>query len=233
MLMIAHRAGTDRYPEQCMDAVNFSLNNGADLAEVDARFTLDKDTPVICHDENVARVFGVDSNVSDLTLDEFLALRQVENPEIGTYTFKQLLENTTGRILLHVKIKPEEFAPILRVIHECKAEERVVLGVQETECVDCIKKDDPRIQILSFMYNLGYLDAFLDTSCEYIRLWEPWTTQERIDKVHAAGKKVWIMSGTFDTVGYTEWSNLKKWQSMGADGVLINEILKAKAYMEE
>ena len=44
MLMIAHRAGTDRYPEQCMDAVNFSLNNGADLAEVDARFTLDKDT---------------------------------------------------------------------------------------------------------------------------------------------------------------------------------------------
>ena len=107
--MIAHRAGTDRYPEQCMDAVNFSLNNGADLAEVDARFTLDKDTPVICHDENVARVFGVDSNVSDLTLDEFLALRQVENPEIGTYTFKQLLENTTGRILLHVKIKPEEF----------------------------------------------------------------------------------------------------------------------------
>lgn len=43
-------------------------------------------------------------------------------------------------------------------------------------------------------------------------------------------EKVWIMSGSPTTVGYTDWANLNLWKQIGADGVLINEILKAKEF---
>ena len=39
------------------------------------------------------------------------------------------------------------------------------------------------------------------------------------------------MSGTPGTVGYTDFRNLLKWKEMRIDGVLINEIIKAKAVL--
>lgn len=189
MILIAHRAGTDRYPEQCMDAVRFSLANGSDMVEVDVRFTKDFETPVVCHDANVQRVFGVEANVSDLSLEEFQALRQVKNQSIGTYTLKNLLSLVTGKVLLHIKMTVDYFPPILRVVHESHAEERVVMGIEYPEGVPFIKRDDPRIRILSFMHTVEELESFLATGCEYIRLWEPWLTQKRITRVHQCGKR--------------------------------------------
>ena len=39
------------------------------------------------------------------------------------------------------------------------------------------------------------------------------------------------MSGTHSTVGYTDLANIRRWKDMGVDGVLINEIVKAKDAM--
>ena len=48
MLIIAHRCGTDRYPEQTIAAARHSLQCGADFVEVDIRFTADH-KPVVIH----------------------------------------------------------------------------------------------------------------------------------------------------------------------------------------
>ena len=61
-------------------------------------------------------------------------------------------------------------------------------------------------------------------SADFIRLWEGWVTEEKIKKVHDAGKKVWIMAGPPENVGYTSAENLLSWRKMGADGVLVNDI---------
>lgn len=52
--------------------------------EIDVRFTKDKKLAV-SHDENAARVFGVDKNIGEMSGDEFAALRQKQ-------TFQTLLE---------------------------------------------------------------------------------------------------------------------------------------------
>ncbi len=232
MVLIAHRAGTDRYPEQCLKAVNNSHSAGADYVEVDIRFTKDKETPVVCHDQSVKRVFGVDANVEDLTMSEFLNLRQIQDITIGTYSLETLFKSTEAKLLLHIKVGKEYLAPILETIHLAKAESRVVLGIEHPEDVKVIKNNDPKIKILAFMPDVDALDAFLETECDYIRLWETWVSQERISKIKSARKGVWIMSGTPKTVGYTQWNNLLLWKDMGVDGVLINEIEKAIKLME-
>ena len=90
MLLIAHRAGTDRYPEQTMAAGAFSLSEGADFAEFDVRYTKDSNVPVICHDENAKRLFGIDKRISDMTLDEFLALKRINDSTISPFTLDDL-----------------------------------------------------------------------------------------------------------------------------------------------
>ena len=50
--------------------------------EIDVRFTKDKKLAV-SHDENAARVFGVDKNIGEMSGDEFAALR---HKNARTYT---------------------------------------------------------------------------------------------------------------------------------------------------
>lgn len=232
MKLIAHRAGTDQYPEQSMLAARFSLSQGADMVEIDVRLTRDN-VPVICHDSNVERMYGVNREVSAMTLTEFLALRNRNDPAIATYTLAMVLGQQLRPLLLHVKCDNREQWPIiLGVIRRYDAQAHVVLGIGDLGAVELIKAFDPRLRVLAFMHSLEDLDAFLTTPCEYIRLWEPWLTKAALDRVHGHGKEVWVMSGTYDTVGYTAWENLRRWEAMGVDRVLINEILKGFAYLK-
>ena len=231
MLLIAHRAGTDRYPEQTMAAGAFSLSEGADFAEFDVRYTKDSNVPVICHDENAKRLFGIDKRISDMTLDEFLALKRINDSTISPFSLDDLFSAGIRNVLLHLKCTYREYGPLLGVIRKHNAENTVVLGIQEPEGNAVVRAYDSRIRILAFMHEKGNLDDFLSTSCDFIRLWEPWLDDESVRRIHEAGKGIWVMSGTPGTVGYTDFRNLLKWKEMGIDGVLINEIIKAKAVL--
>ena len=105
----------------------------------------------------------------------------------------------------------------------------ICLRLWEPEGNAVVRAYDSRIRILAFMHEKGNLDDFLSTSCDFIRLWEPWLDDESVRRIHEAGKGIWVMSGTPGTVGYTDFRNLLKWKEMGIDGVLSNEIIKAKA----
>ena len=224
MKIIAHRAGTDRYPEQSLASIHHSLSLGADCAEVDIRFTKDQ-VPVICHDGNLRRVFGVDANVRDMPLDKFLSLRYLADPAMHAYSLEQLSAGGPGPLLLHVKeYEPRELESILELIRKYRREDGLVLGLVVPEAVAQVRAFDPRIATLSFMKTEELLDAFLASDVQIIRLWESWLTQERIDRIHGAGKRCWVMSGAHERPGYTDPSNLQRWRSMGVDGVLINEI---------
>lgn len=76
MKIIAHRSGPTVFPEQTIRSALFAKENGADLVEIDVRFTKDKKLEV-SHDENAARVFGVDKNIGEMSGDEFAALRHM------------------------------------------------------------------------------------------------------------------------------------------------------------
>lgn len=52
-------------------------------------------------------------------------------------------------------------------------------------------------------------------------VWEHWLTHENVNKVKETGKKLWIMSGNYETVGFTDQSNILVWEEMGVDAVLV------------
>lgn len=68
-LAIAHRGASAYAPENSLTAFEQAATMGADMVEVDLRFTSDN-VPIIAHDASLKRVYGVDTLVSDLTLDQ-------------------------------------------------------------------------------------------------------------------------------------------------------------------
>lgn len=69
VLRIAHRGASAYAQENSPEALEKAAELGSDMVEVDLRITTD-DMPVIAHDDSLKRVYGIDGNISELTLSE-------------------------------------------------------------------------------------------------------------------------------------------------------------------
>lgn len=228
-LLIAHRAGPTRFPEQTLESARYALSCGADMVEMDVRLTKDGQ-PVICHDKSAERIFGVRRNVEDMTFEEFMRLRHAKNPTFKAHSLEEALRSGVAPLLLHQKISGAPLEIVLERILASGAADRVILGVRTPQDFALIHAAAPPIQVLAFMPTENDLAGFLKTDVPYIRLWESWVTEEKLRHIHSAGRRVWIMTGETHgyEVGYTCEESLLAFQRMGVDGILVNDVPWAK-----
>ncbi len=228
-ILIAHRCGPGLYPEQSIAAARHALSLGADLVEMDVQYTRDGH-PVICHDPNTGRVFGVDRLCRDMTLQEFMSLRHVRDRSCPSHSLSDVLDCGVRPLLLHCKFSGEPLRHMVRLIREKGAGDQCVIGVQSAGDVALVRAACPALRVLAFMPGPEQLNGFLRSGAEYIRLWEDWVTEARVEAIHCAGRRVWIMAGQPDEahVGCTDAENLRHWARLGADGILLNDIRRGR-----
>ncbi len=203
------------------------------MVEIDVRFTQDKQI-AITHDKNVNRVFGVDGEVSDMTAEEFLALRHKSNREFPAHLLTDYITCGLAPLLLHIK-EPEDVPALLTCLDEHNYLDKVVFGVQSLDSVSLIRGYKPGLKILAFMPKQEDIKAFSEAGVDYIRLWEKWMTEENVRAVGNAGKKLWIMSGNYDgfDAGEPPEEGLKTILAEDVDGILINDIEYLHRMMEQ
>jgi glycerophosphoryl diester phosphodiesterase len=83
-LRIAHRGGSAHAQEGSQAAVETAVELGADMIEMDIRVTAD-DVPVIAHDANLKRVFGVEGEIREMSLPALYAATPPDRPPILTF----------------------------------------------------------------------------------------------------------------------------------------------------
>ena len=221
MKIIAHRSGPSLYPEQTIASALHAQNSGADMIEIDVRFTKDKRIAVT-HDKNLDRVFGVNIELDQLSAIEFLALRHKAHPAFASHLFEDYLASGVKPLLIHIK-EDDVIEALIALIEKYQYTDKVVFGVHNTALANHIKKRDPAFKVLAFMPELKDIDAFGATDVDYIRLWEQWCSEENISRIRSYGKEVWIMTNGSD-VGVTTVEALRKILSLKVDGILINDI---------
>ena len=230
MRIIAHRCGTDRYPEQTIAAARYSLACGVDYVEVDIRFTSDQ-IPVVIHDPTPETLYGISTPVCELTETEFLALRRPSDPSVCGHSFRHYLDCGIDRMLFHCKEGGPQLLMVVQLCKEYGILDKVVFGLQKQSDVAIIKEFDPSIKVLAFMKNANHIESFAEAGADFIRLWDQWATPELIARVKATGKQLWIMAkrpaiGEIDDKEQA-YADYAAW---GADGILLNEIEPALAH---
>ncbi len=225
MKIIAHRSGPTVYPEQTITSARFALYCGADMVEVDVRYSKDKKI-VTSHDANVSRVFGADKNVKDMTADEFLALRHKSDPAFGSHLFEHYLECNVAPLLIHVK-ENELIPDLLDMLKKYNYLDKTVLGVMSSNVIQKIKAFSNQLKVLAFMPAVENIKEFADNGADYIRLWEEWVSPETVAEVRKFPVELWIMSGKLhqgdENVGVTTESALNHLIDICVDGILIND----------
>lgn len=225
MRKIAHRSGPTVYPEQTVASALLALQNGADMIEIDTRFSKDG-VIIVSHDDNLERVFGVNIRTNELTADEFKALPHKNAPDYHGHALEDYVAAGAFPMLIHVKEGGEKLPALLGFLKEKNSLDKVILGVSRTPDIAFIKQYDETIRVLAFMRSPDCIEESAEAGADYIRLWEAWFTEALFGSIKNLGKEVWIMAGNtggFET-GYTSGKKLEYFKSLPVDGILVNDI---------
>ena len=109
MKIIGHRGARGLKTENTLASLLTALKLNIDAIELDIRVTKDGHL-VICHNENLKDVYGIDKNISDLTLDEIQKIRTPSGEPI--LTLQQVMSQKFDKPLI-LDIKREGTADLL------------------------------------------------------------------------------------------------------------------------
>ena len=124
--ILAHRgfAASPGVSENTVEAFQAAIELGATHIESDIQVTKDG-TPVLFHDDDLARVAGLPQKISELLLTEVLAVELVDGGRIPTLR-QVLVDFPATRFNLDLKVW-SAVLPATQIIRELGAESRVLL----------------------------------------------------------------------------------------------------------
>jgi glycerophosphoryl diester phosphodiesterase len=143
-LRIAHRGASAYAQEGSRASVEKAAQLGADLIEVDVRVTAD-DIPVIAHDPDLQRVFGLEGTIGALTIAELKALTPPNHQPILTFEEMAALCDSLGLgLYLDIKeVTPDAMARVIAILRKRGLLQYAIFGSFRPDVVAEIKANAP------------------------------------------------------------------------------------------
>ncbi|GAB2787314.1 hypothetical protein GCM10027275_35020 [Rhabdobacter roseus] len=149
LVVIAHRGGHDKVPENTLAAVEEAIQSGADYVELDLRTSRDGYL-VIHHDATVDRMTNGHGKVSELTLAELQALKVGGSPDGHRIPeFREVLRACKGRINLYLDFKEADVAEAWRQITEAGLEKQVVVYLNKVPQYKQWRSAAPQVPLMT------------------------------------------------------------------------------------
>lgn len=225
VIMIAHRCGAGRGPENTCGAVVQSSFFRPDFYEIDIRHTADG-TAVCMHDETLSRTTNASALPDELRAESLKVsewtLSEIERLDAGGW-FGPTFENEQVPILermldcanpspLAIELKepgisPDRCAAIARMLDEHDDISSVILSFHKS-ALDTYREADGERRICFLTITLD--NNALDGPHEIVGLLATACTAEIVEQVHDAGKAIWVWTVNEDYERYIE---------MGVDGI--------------
>lgn len=151
----AHRGSALKAPENTLSAINQAIQDGADYIEIDVRLTSDG-VPVLWHDTDMRRVFGIAGKISDISLEE------ARSRDAGSWfdpafsneriaTLEEAIAVTRGKANLYVDIKPDPETPelvtkVVTLLQQTNAVEGTVIAAAEWQVLADVRRLEPGLR---------------------------------------------------------------------------------------
>ncbi|MBE96502.1 glycerophosphodiester phosphodiesterase family protein [Marinobacter sp.] len=218
----AHRGSALKAPENTLSAIQQAIEDGADYIEVDVRMTADG-VPVLWHDADMRRVFGLDGKISDITLQEAREqdagawfAPQFSNERIAT--LEEVIEKTRGRAYLYVDIKPDPDTPaltreVVSLLNRMEATEGAVIATAEWSVLAEARELAPELKTtLLAQFIVGPL---WEQSFDILGLRQNRVTPTTVARAHRSGKElhVWTVNSP---------DAMSRFIDMGVDNIITD-----------
>lgn len=186
-LKIGHRGARAYEVENTIKSFNKAVELGANAVEMDVRQSRDGEL-IICHDDNLKRVFNVDLPVHEAVLAE---LKKATGSRIITLEEAlQSLGSKAKKILVELKETGHE-KKVLDEVNNAKLEDRVIIVSFHEEALAVVRKIDKKIEIgLIYTKFRNPIETAMKLQAEYLVPLYRFTHTKDIEKAHKNNLKV-------------------------------------------
>ena len=220
----AHRGGAWKAPENTISALQYTIDSGADYAEIDVQETKDGEL-ILLHDDSLKRTAGVKKNVWDMTL------KQVEKLDAGASfhkkfrgekipEFTEVLKFCKGRLDLNIEIKYNGknkgiVNKVVRAIKENHFEDHCIVTSMNYQFLKQIKKTAPEIRT-GYIMTMTYGGVQGMEAADFFSVKHTYVDEKFVTQAHALGKEVHVW-----TVNYK--GDAKRMLDMGVDNIITDD----------
>ena len=236
-MIMAHRGYSAQAPENTIPAFQKCIDNRFSAAELDVQMLADG-TIVVLHDDNLKRTTGMDKNVWEVTYDE---IKDLDNGSFfdesfaGTTipTFDEVMRlagQGKDKLYLNIEIKRNGHdegivEKIVEIIRKNNYMDYCDVTSMDYETLEEVRKVNPEI-LTAYTSAIGIGNIESLDAADIISISEPFATFENIDRVHRAGKRVFVWT-------VNEEDTMKKLISLNVDAIITNDPALCRAVIDQ
>ncbi|MCE5312933.1 MAG: glycerophosphodiester phosphodiesterase [Nitrospiraceae bacterium] len=208
-LKIGHRGARAYETENTLASFQKAIKLGANAIELDVRATLDRQ-PVVFHDEDLKRVFGIDMTIAQT---EFSKLQQISNSRIPTLKEALAFIGTkVQKIIIELKETGIE-QEVLNVVSSLKMQKKVIIASFHEEAISATRMLNSTIETgLIYAKHKNPVAAALELKAQYLIALYKLIHTSNVESAHKHGLKiiVWTINTKEEADAY---------RAKGVDGI--------------
>ncbi|MGH7807472.1 MAG: glycerophosphodiester phosphodiesterase [Thermodesulfobacteriota bacterium] len=212
---IAHRGASAYEPENTLRSFKRAMEMGAEMMELDVRFSRDGHL-VIIHDKKVDRTTNGRGLVREMTLRELKNLDAGKGEKIPTLEEVFDLGKGTIRYVLELKDRGVE-EEVINLVRDKGLIEDVFIASFHCDLIKRAKSLEPRIRTgLIMLFSFDTAGRGKECSADAVAPSQHFITRGMVERVHKNG--MFLFTWTVDSP-----KKAKKLKDMGVDGIVTNK----------
>ncbi len=229
VLVAAHRASHQQYPENSLDAISDAIRIGVDIIEIDVKVSKDG-IPFLMHDHTLDRTTTGKGEAEAFTWEELQRLFIKDKGKQTTYkipSLEEALALADSKIMVDLDLKTDRVEEVIKIVKKTDTQEFVFFFDSNYELLSRIITNDKSLMIMPRAYSLTQVDSIFtrfDPPVVHIDFSFYTTACEK--RIQQHGARVWINAlGECDDgfrKGHTKRS-LKKLLMNGANIIQTDE----------
>lgn len=217
-LKVGHRGARAYETENTIDSFRKAIELGANAIEFDVRMTKDKRL-ILCHDDNLKRVFGVDIRIVEATLKELKTLTEGKITTLDEAL--GFIDKKVEKILIELKEPGCEKQVINEIIKQKLLERAVIISFHEETLLKVRELNRDIETGLIYARHKNPMATALSLKAQYLVPLYRFIHTKNVEDAHKKNLKVIVW--TINTKEEAE-----KYVTKGVDGIATDrpEILK-------
>jgi glycerophosphoryl diester phosphodiesterase len=236
-MIMAHRGFSEMAPENTIPAFQMCIDEDFSAAELDVQMLKDG-TIIVMHDDNLKRTTGIDKNVWEVTYDEIKDLdngsffdERYEGTRIPTLDeVIKLAGSGKDKLYLNIEIKRNGHddgiaEKVIQIIEDNNYMNNCDITSQDYSTLEEVRAINPYV-LTAYTSVIGIGDIETLEAADIISIQETFATYENIERVHRAGKRVFVWT-------INELDTMEKLVNLNVDAILTNNPTLCKAVIDD
>jgi glycerophosphoryl diester phosphodiesterase len=195
VLVAAHRAAHNVYPENSLKAIQESIKLGVDIIEIDVKVSKDG-VPFLMHDRTMDRTTTGKGDPEEFTwaqLQEFFIVDKGKKTKLKIPSLHDALELAYGKILIDLDLKTDKIDEVVKVVNKTNSKEFVFFFDSDYHVLSRVQQSSKDFMIMPRAYSVQQADSAINLfDPPVVHIDFSFYTPQCVEVIRSSYARVWI-----------------------------------------